>query len=102
MEIFKKVKESLFGPAIDYKQLLEDGAVVVDVRSETEFNSGHVEDSLNIPVHELSAQLNQFKDKVVILVCRSGMRAENAKSLLRNKGIEAYNAGPWQTIDKLS
>jgi len=101
MELFKKIKESLFGEAPDYQKLLEGGALIVDVRSEAEFNSGHAKKSINIPVHEIASQMSSLKNKVVILVCRSGIRAANVKKVLHKQGIEAYNAGSWQSIEKL-
>jgi rhodanese-related sulfurtransferase len=101
MELLNKIKESIFGAAPDYQTLLGEGALVVDVRSESEFESGHAKDSINIPVHEIAAQIDNLKNKVVILVCRSGMRASNVKKILHKHGIEAYNAGPWQSISRL-
>jgi rhodanese-related sulfurtransferase len=40
------------------------------------------------------------KDGPVVLCCRSGARAGNAQSMLQSKGIEAINAGPWQSVAK--
>jgi len=42
-----------------------------------------------------------LKDKTVILVCRSGARASNAKSQLKKRGITSYNAGPWQRLKEI-
>ena len=38
------------------------------------------------------------KFEKIILVCRSGLRARNAKAILKGKGIEAVNAGAWQNL----
>ncbi|NNM15226.1 MAG: rhodanese-like domain-containing protein, partial [Bacteroidia bacterium] len=81
--------------------LLINGAIVVDVRTVEEFNSGHVKGSLNIPMSSLLSNMERLKGKEVILVCRSGMRAQNAKGMLKSNGIQAYNAGAWQNISEL-
>ncbi|HRB19894.1 MAG TPA: rhodanese-like domain-containing protein, partial [Chitinophagales bacterium] len=38
-----------FGPKVDYKQLLQEGAVIIDVRTKAEYQSGHIKGSMNIP-----------------------------------------------------
>lgn len=91
----------LLGENVDYLGLITNGAIVVDVRSEQEYNNGHANGSINIPLHELSSNLSNLKGKEVILVCRSGARASTAKSLLKKNGISAYNAGAWQTVDEI-
>ena len=75
--------------------------LVVDVRTVEEWNNdGHSDCSENIPLDELSnniEKLNQY-DKIV-LVCRSGNRAGSAKELLENEGFQnVENAGAWQNI----
>lgn len=102
MELLNKIKESIFGPTVDYKQLLIDGAMVVDVRTVAEFNSGHVDGSINIPMSSLLSNMERMRGKEIILVCRSGIRSQNAKGILKSNGIHAHNAGAWQNISKLS
>jgi len=99
--MFSELKELLFGPQVDYKQLISEGAIIVDVRSEAEFSEGNAQGSINIPMHELNSQMDNLKDKTVILVCRSGARASNAKSQLKKRGITSYNAGPWQRLKEI-
>ena len=81
----------------DYKKLIEDGAVIIDVRGKGEFNGGAVPGSENIPLPNLSAKMKEIKSLQVpvICVCASGMRSGAAKSQLKAAGIEAYNGGPW-------
>lgn len=98
MGFLTNLKNTLFGSGMDYKQMIKDGAVVIDVRSPQEFKAGHAAGSKNIPLGELSSKINELKGKVVILVCLSGGRAGQAKSKLSNSGITAYNAGPWQRV----
>ena len=91
------------GPAIDYAQLLKDGAIIVDVRSKGEFDGGHINDSINIPVDQLANNLNKLKDKnkTIIACCASGMRSASAKSILKSNGyIQVYNAGNWSSLER--
>lgn len=89
------------GPATDYKQLVQDGAVILDVRTREEFNGGHIKGAINIPVQNLpSGDLSALgKDKVVITCCASGMRSASAKSILASRGYkEVYNGGGWHSL----
>lgn len=81
----------------DYKALLENGAVIIDVRSVNEFNGGGIPDSENIPLQKLSGRVQQIKslEVPVICVCASGVRSASAKAQLKAAGIEAYNGGAW-------
>lgn len=87
------------GETVDYKELIANGAVVVDVRTPGEFQSGHVKGSKNIPLQTLQNSISSLKNKEVILVCRSGARAASAKNMLGKHGITAYNAGAWQNVN---
>lgn len=81
----------------DYKKLLDGGAVIIDVRSKSEFASGAVPGSENIPLGSLPGRIKQIKslEVPVITVCASGMRSGAAKGQLKAAGIDAYNGGPW-------
>ena len=81
----------------DYKALLENGAVIVDVRSPNEFSGGAIPGSENIPLQQLGSRVKQIKslEVPVICVCASGIRSASAKAQLKASGIEAYNGGAW-------
>lgn len=81
----------------DYKQLLENGAVIIDVRNPGEFKGGSVPGSENIPLGSIPGKTKQIKslDVPVICVCASGMRSGAATSQLKAAGVEAYNGGSW-------
>jgi phage shock protein E len=87
---------------IAYKELLHQGAVIVDVRTPEEYQAGHIKTSINIPLNQLGNYIHEFKKKgkPVITCCRSGMRSGNAKNLLSSAGIEAYNGGPWNLLEQ--
>lgn len=86
----------------DYKQLLDNGAVIIDVRSPGEFKGGAVPGSENIPVGSIPGRIKQIKslNTPVICVCASGMRSGAAKAQLAAAGIEAYNGGPYTKMLK--
>ena len=100
MGILSLLKESLFGSKVDYQQLIRDGAFVVDVRTPVEYKSGHLQNSLNIPLSALVNRIDELNNKIVILVCKSGVRAEQAKSILGKSGVTAYNDGAWRNLGK--
>src|SRR6266496_1163271 len=89
------------GSKTDYTQLVKEGAIILDVRSKGEFESGHIRGSMNIPVDQLLHNLNKLKDKSkpIITCCASGMRSSSAKNLLKSKGYsEVYNGGGWSSL----
>jgi phage shock protein E len=87
-------------PAPDYKQLIKDGAVILDVRTKVEYQQGHIRGSMNIPLQLLDHNLSKLnKDKPVITCCASGMRSGSAKMILRSKGFsQVYNGGGWMSL----
>lgn len=90
-----------FGPSVDYAELAKKGAIILDVRSKGEYAGGHIKGSINIPVDQLSNNLNKLKDKnkPVITCCASGMRSASAKSILKSNGFaEVYNGGGWYSL----
>ena len=91
-----------FFDTTDYKALLAEGAIIVDVRSPAEFSGGYIENSLNIPVGELMNKLEYLKDKnqTIITCCASGMRSGAAKQLLVAKGYtHVINGGGWRSLN---
>ena len=90
-----------FGPSVNYKQLMENGAVIIDVRTKGEFQSGHIKGAVNIPLDSLKNNLSKLKkDKPVITCCASGMRSASAKGLLKANGfVDVYNGGAWVSLN---
>lgn len=88
------------GPKVDYKELLKNGAVIIDVRSKGEYQGGHIKGSLNLPLDTLHNNIAKLKkEKPVITCCASGMRSASAKSILKSKGFaEVHNGGGWITL----
>ncbi len=69
----------------------EAGGVILDVREDKEYQSGHIQDSVHIPLSSLSSRVDElakFKEKNLILGCRSGSRSGRACSILKKNGFE--------------
>ncbi|MEP6615113.1 MAG: rhodanese-like domain-containing protein [Ginsengibacter sp.] len=79
--------------------------IVVDVRRETEYAEGHVADSINIPLSEMTdpAQISNFEDDQNLYIhCASGYRSVIASSLLKRQGIHNIRniTGGYQKIEE--
>jgi rhodanese-related sulfurtransferase len=78
------------GPA-EAVRLMNQGAALLDVRSQAEFDGGHIIDARHVPQEQVAAQaadtLKRFKDKVVITCCESGMRSQAAARVLQSQGF---------------
>jgi rhodanese-related sulfurtransferase len=71
-------------------RLLNQGALLLDVRSKAEFDVGHVLDAKHVPQDELAQSaetLKKYRDKVVVACCESGMRSGAAARVLRAQGF---------------
>ena len=90
------------GPSTDFAQLVKTGAIILDVRSKDEFESGHIRGALNIPVDQLRNNFSRLKDKSkpIITCCASGMRSASAKGILKSNGFaNVHNGGAWQKLN---
>ncbi len=96
------ILSNLFGKKVDLAALIVAGAKIVDVRSPQEYKTGHVKGSVNIPLDRIRNEVASLKKagKPIILCCASGMRSGNATSILEGEGLEAYNGGPWTTVNR--
>lgn len=86
---------------IKMREVLENGAVIIDVRSKEEFSQGHVGGSVNMPLPGIAGQINKIHkmNAPVVLCCASGMRSGSATSILKGAGIECYNGGSWMNLN---
>jgi phage shock protein E len=78
---------------------LKSGALVIDVRSASEFSSGHLPNAINLPLGEIESSLPrrvQDKSQVLLLHCHSGMRSGVARKKLIAIGYSnAFNLGSY-------
>ncbi len=111
--MFKKLQTALFSFTILFSsfsmaseraeqgwQLIEQGALIVDVRTPQEFVNGHLDNAQNFPLHELDRHVSSIdKDKLIVLYCRSGNRSGQAYNYLREQGFtNVHNAGGLQEM----
>ncbi|MBC5627360.1 rhodanese-like domain-containing protein [Clostridium sp. NSJ-6] len=72
-----------------------DNLLILDVRRFSEFKSGKIPNSINIPVDDLEFELdelNEFKEKPILVYCKSGIRSTVACTLLEEEGFSnLYN-----------
>lgn len=75
------------------RELVENKAVIIDVRERREYENGHIKNSKNIPLSELRGRVDEIpKDVPVYLHCRTGQRSYNATLALQNLGFtNVYN-----------
>ena len=90
MLLWPMVNRQLAGATVNTLQatrLINDGAVVLDVREPAEFTAGHLANSRNIPTAQLDQRLAELPaGKPVVVVCASGSRAGRAAAALRKAG----------------
>ncbi|CED56857.1 rhodanese-like domain-containing protein [Aliivibrio wodanis] len=75
--------------------LVEQGALLIDVRTPNEFNQGHLKDAANLPLSTVdTAFANIDKDTPIVVYCRSGNRSGQAMSYLKQAGFtQIHNGG---------
>lgn len=75
------------------RELVENGAFIIDVREKDEYELSHLNTSVNIPMSEIRERINEIpKDRPVYLHCRSGQRSYNVCLLLKHLGFtNIYN-----------
>ena len=70
-------------------------ALVLDVREQSEYDAGHILSSKLIPLGKLKARLGElekYRERPVVVVCRSGQRSASACAMLGKQGFaQAYN-----------
>lgn len=88
------------GPKVNHRELISNGATLIDVRTKAEFGGGHAKGAKNIPLDQIGSKVGQIKKmkQPIVLVCRSGMRSGQATRVLKGAGLEAYNAGAWTNL----
>ncbi len=96
------ILDSLFGNKGEkIEEYKAKGAMVIDVRSPGEFQSGHVKGARNIPLPEIRGRVSEIAHykKPIILCCASGGRSGQATSILKKEGIDCINGGGWMKVN---
>jgi rhodanese-related sulfurtransferase len=99
--------DAIFGSGVDtakVKEMLQEGAKVIDVRTPSEFSSGHVKGSKNIPLQNIHLKVDEIRKmgKPVVLCCATGNRSGQAAHMLKEQGIECINGGGWKKVRDLT
>lgn len=76
-------------------EALEAGATLVDVRTRPEFETDHPKGAINVPVHQLPAEIERLEKKPapIVVCCATGMRSARAAKQLRRANIETLDLG---------
>lgn len=105
MALFLTVSKAGQISAKDAAAHLKNGAMVIDVRTAGEFNSGHLTNAVNIPLDEIEAVVPQRvtnKNQVLLLHCQSGMCSGMAQQELKKLGYtKAFNLGSYSRAGKI-
>lgn len=66
--------------------------LIIDTRSESQYNSAHIEGAINIPLEKLREKLNELpRDKKIVVHCNKGTTGNAAQNILLNYGFDVYN-----------
>jgi rhodanese-related sulfurtransferase len=84
----------------EIKEYLKKESIVLDVRTQAEWDEGHVKNSKHIVLNLIPLEIEEIKswDKPIITVCKSGGRSGQAAQFLAQNNIDVINGGPWQNV----
>jgi rhodanese-related sulfurtransferase len=76
---------------LEATRLINEDALVLDVREDKEWTTGHIPNARHIPLGALSSRLSElekFKRRAIVINCRSGHRSARACAILKKSGFE--------------
>lgn len=84
-------------------RMIDNGALLIDVRSEAEYQDGHIEGAINVPHTEtdaLAEAIGDDPDRAVVVYCGSGRRAGIAQAALAERGYtDVHNGLGYQALE---
>lgn len=82
---------------------IADGAVILDVRTAQEYETGHIEGSVNISLGSIRERYRELDpNKTYITTCSHGLRSVKVESLLKERGFKkVFNGGAWTDLEKI-
>jgi phage shock protein E len=101
-ELLRRLIANPTVPGEKARQLVDRGALLLDVRTSDEFSAEHIAGARNVPLGELRARFEQLgpKGRAIVVYCRSGRRSAEAARMLKRAGFTAVtDLGPmnaWQ------
>ncbi|MEO6347287.1 MAG: rhodanese-like domain-containing protein [Aquaticitalea sp.] len=85
---------------LQVKELLDQGAIILDVRTQREWDKGHIDTAKHIPLDDLKNHVEELQklDKPIITCCESGVRSAKAAEFLNLNNIVSINGGGWARL----
>ncbi len=82
--------------------LIKNGAIILDVRTEKEYEMGQISGSVNISLGTIRERYTELNpNKTYITVCSHGLRSVKVENILKEKGFNhVYNGGAWSDLQK--
>jgi len=78
--------------AAEIKNEMDQGAIVLDIRNDQAFASGHIKGAINIPIRNLPFNMSKLdKDKTVLVICYVGGSSRTAANILTKAGYTVKN-----------
>lgn len=80
--------------------LIENGAIIIDVRSYDQFEASHLEGAINIPLTNMKKDsINLESDQIYITTCQRGILSYQGSQFLKSQGYSnVYNGGAWKGL----
>ncbi|MFZ4735754.1 MAG: rhodanese-like domain-containing protein [Bradymonadia bacterium] len=81
---------------LEARRLVAEGALLLDVRSIGEFQAGHLDGAVHVPLHELEQRSRELgpPERPIVVYCQSGVRSAQALRTLTRHGFQrVYNLG---------
>jgi rhodanese-related sulfurtransferase len=83
-----------------YQKYTNEGALILDVREQFEWDEYHIPDAVHIPLGELASRTDELpKDRDILIVCRSGNRSLEGRDILREAGFSRVTSMSGGMID---
>ncbi|HSG24749.1 MAG TPA: rhodanese-like domain-containing protein [Anaerolineales bacterium] len=77
----------------DAFSMREEGAFILDVRNQDEWDAGHVPGATLIPLPQLASRLAELpQDQEIVVICRSGNRSATARDILLDAGFSSVTS----------
>ena len=73
--------------------------IIVDVRTEEEYNESHIKNAINIPYDTINEYTELDKTKTILVYCKSGVRSNKAYNTLKNLGYDVVDLGAFNSIN---
>ena len=83
---------------------IENGAIILDVRTEKEYKLGHIDGSINISLGTIRERYVELDiSKTSITCCSHGLRSAKVETILKEKGFKnVFNGGAWTDLEKIA